>query len=151
MVKQAKRTIGNLIAAYDTIARNAIARALVRNTFLIGSGKGRKRKNPGSVPERRDLVRPLQIDLVAHMRNAQAVQYDGQDMGRFDRIVRFDPAKLHSAADVLHVPAAPKKRAGTFASSKPNEFRLGPTIQIDFRPHTSFPVFRSRYDADFNF
>ena len=43
MVKLAKRTIGNLIAAYDTIARSAATRPLIRNAFPIGLGKGRKR------------------------------------------------------------------------------------------------------------
>jgi len=43
MVKQAKWTISNLIVAYDTIARSAVTRTLVRNAFLIGFGKGRKR------------------------------------------------------------------------------------------------------------
>lgn len=70
MVKLAKRTIGNLIAAYDTNARSAIARALIRNAFPIGIGKGRKRKNPGSIPESRNPARTLQIDLIAHMRDA---------------------------------------------------------------------------------
>lgn len=151
MVKLAKRTIGNLIAAYDTIARSAVLPTLIRNTFPIGFGKGRKRENSGSVPECRNVVGPLQVDLVPHMRNAQAVQDDGQHLRRFDRIIRLDPAKFHAAPDVFHIPAAPKERAGTFASPEPYECRLGPTTQIDFRPHTSFPVFRSRYDADFSF
>lgn len=49
------------------------------------------------------------------------------------------------------MPATPKERASTFASPEPYECRLGPTTQIDFRPHTSFPVLRSQFNASFGY
>ncbi len=70
MVKLAKRSVGNLSPAYDSIARRAATRPLIRNAFPIGVGKGRKRQNPGAVPKPHDPARPLKVDFVADMRNA---------------------------------------------------------------------------------